>query len=654
MKRGNILKLRKSLCRALGGITAAALIALPILTEAVTVSATGEIANQTVTYVYHQHIGSSTVSGGCYKMPIKHVHTGSETEYGGCYQTPVYHVHQGDEASGGGCYGKPVLHVHTGSESEGDGCYTSAIIHQSHTAECMKLISSTEHGCYVVSSQETGEYDENGNTVYSYYMSCGYVVNSASSEHIHSVEQCVGIGNVEYYELGCGKTEETVDKYELNCKKDENTIEYYSVSCSRTTEDIEGYSLSCGKDETTPYGKIILTEEKTDDPGKVRITVSFEDLTDGSLQTAEDPYTWYDDQGNVIGTGDYIEVSENGSYIVKVSLVNEDVDKDSLTGTIDIGSIEKAAPTIAPDGTPAAVPSSTPTAVPSSTPTAVPSSTPTAVPSSTPSAATDVMPSASPAAPAFTPAVTPATSAADIPGTDEEPAGIPADSASENGGVEAGENQETAQEIMAAPSKSPERGLQIDDSAKKSNSDSDAGVQREREDGNFLLHKSQEEEQEEQEEAPSLLRKQVQDIVLPEFQSENDEVPEIKVTKPEVSPVRKFFSSPVVKMISITAAALIMLLGLLLLLYLLMTSVCLYNDDGEGRLIYLGRCKVSLKEEGYVIGIPEALAEKAVTNRYCIKPGLFRLFRSSEEEIIVCRQDKRVSVYLSKEMFVTI
>lgn len=115
-----------------------------------------------------------------------------------------------------------------------------------------------------------------------------------------------------------------------------------------------------------------------------------------------------------------------------------------------------------------------------------------------------------------------------------------------------------------------------------------------------------------------------------------------------------FFATPVVRIITVTAGSLLLLCGLLFLILYLKRSVRLYNDDGEGRMIYLGRCLVQCDAEGMVITIKEAMNERASTNRYCVKPGLFMLGRTQEQELVICREDKRISVYLNKEMIFVI
>lgn len=122
----------------------------------------------------------------------------------------------------------------------------------------------------------------------------------------------------------------------------------------------------------------------------------------------------------------------------------------------------------------------------------------------------------------------------------------------------------------------------------------------------------------------------------------------------EVKPVtdrRSFWKRPVVRLVSITLGSLLLFAGIFLLLFYLRRSVRLYNDNGEGKWLYLGRLLVHKEEEGYVVTIPEKLIEKAYTNRYEIRPGLF-LLGKSEEELLVYGEERRAAVPLSREMIV--
>jgi len=112
--------------------------------------------------------------------------------------------------------------------------------------------------------------------------------------------------------------------------------------------------------------------------------------------------------------------------------------------------------------------------------------------------------------------------------------------------------------------------------------------------------------------------------------------------------------TPVIKMVSITSGTVLILAAIALLLLYLRRSVRVYNDDGKGRMKYLGRAAVTLSEEGYYIPITDKLEERATTNRYSIRPDLFLIGKNSSWEIYVVKNGKRKSVYLDKEMTFTI
>lgn len=115
-----------------------------------------------------------------------------------------------------------------------------------------------------------------------------------------------------------------------------------------------------------------------------------------------------------------------------------------------------------------------------------------------------------------------------------------------------------------------------------------------------------------------------------------------------------FMQIPAVKVISITTGTFLSAGLLALLFFFLRRTVKVYNDDGTGRMIYLGRLIVTGEGEDFSITITEDMIEKSCTNRYCIKPGFFRIGRSEELEILVHKGKKRISVYLNKEMIVVI
>lgn len=568
MKKLITFPLKKKLCRGL--CKAAAAVMLLGMAGPCMLQASAEEANRTETYIYHQHIGSDKEEGGCYHTPVYHSHAGDETG-GGCYGTPVYHVHSGDETSGGGCYGTAVYHEHTGSEEEEGGCYVKKT--HKHVSSCYRTVSSEEYGCYTIKTEDTLDGDYEGHDYKYYYMSCGQVIHGTNSSHSHAVINC----NKKYdsgYVLGCGKTEESVENYLMDCGKTEGeTIDSYALSCGKTTDDIDGYGLSCGSDETVPMGKITVTEEKGSRKEETSIRVSFEDLSGGKLRPTEEPFTWYGPDGKVIGTGESISVSSNGSYSVLLGMENEDVNKDSLKAGIGISSIVKPSKD---------------------------------------------------------------TGNNHDNEDDKEDDGNDGGDNNDNGNNSGEEKDSAGANMTPSPSQTPSP-LSSGSTAKAKTA--------------TAASKNVKEVMAEKTPMPSPKWKEKQEsIQLPKKKSQNMEIAPI-----EIKEQKKNFAIPTaVKVITITAGALLVLLGSLFLLYYLRMSVRIYNDDGKGGMIYLGRCAVKLTEDGYAVTISDEMEEKAVTNRYYIRPGLFRFLRGEDEELLVCRLKKRISVYLSKEMTIVI
>lgn len=573
MRKLKLFSLKK-ICKGLGKAVAAALLigmAGPCISQ---VSAAE--GNQTVSWIYHQHIGSMQEEGGCYHTPVYHSHTGNESDGSGCYHTPVYHVHTGDETSGGNCYGTAVLHEHTGDDASGGGCFVP--VTHSHVEGCYKKVGGSEYGCYILEWHDTVDGDYEGHDFKIYYMSCGQVVHGTNSGHTHEIVICGKENEIEGYTLGCNKTEESIEKYLFDCSKTEGeSIDSYALGCNKTTSDIDSYTLSCGKDKETPIGKITVTEKMESGKEESQITASFEDLSGGELELTENPFTWYSSGGSVIGTGDTIRVSQNGTYSVVIGVTNEDVDKNSLRSQISINSIVKKDQNNNGNSG--------------------------------------------------------GKGDGDSDGNDDN------DNSGDNDSNTNDQKNAASPTVTPTPAASPV----IPKTALKSNKRNTTGVKstKENDRADAVPKKTP---------SPTpKLTKKTDSIKLPEKNSQ-PEAAEIKVKEQK----KGFFDSPAVKMITITAGALLTFGGLLLLLYFFRMSVGIYNDDGNGKMIYLGRCRVKLADEGYMIEISDDMEEKAVTNRYCIKPGMFRFLRGEDTELLVCRRQKRISVYLNKEMIVII
>lgn len=563
-----------------------------------------------ITDIYHRHIGNPDVYGGCYRLAIEHIHQGSASTGTGCYTKPVYHTHQGDENIGGGCYGKEIYHEHQGNATDGGGCYSEPVNHEHQDGcyeerECtvsfttVKVLGTETGRCFSghgdttfvrVESIGTHERCDIGteNAITKYCQTCGFM---APVIHDYQALTCGKDENtVEGYKTGCGKEETEVERYEVNCGHGEDEIESYEIECGK---DVDGYGLDCGLEEDVPCGRLIVTNETEDTAQQVTLSVKLVDLTGGKLELDSNPYVWQDENGNQAGSGDRIQVKENGNYSVRVKLKNKDVDESGLSSKILVDNISKV--DVNPTKSPGPTPSKSPAAFeePASSPD--PIDTPDTEPDSGPSG-------------------------------NEEPA---PEENKENVLPDKEERSKERRENTDTPTAAGQTQETVKKAAKKNIGKKAGSIP------NPSTMPS-----------PKIV-KETKKEVLPERQTMGET--QYKVGQAERK--KSIFANSMVRMISLTAGALALIGGILLWLLYLRNSIKVYNDNGEGRMIYLGRCIVRLLEDAYTISITEAMVEKAYTNRYCIKPGLFR-FGRKDEALVVYKELKNATIYINKEMIV--
>lgn len=126
----------------------------------------GDASATGVVYTYHHHtLGENADSQARHG---EYANNYISAEPAGCFTTPVFHTHSGSALNGTGCYSAPVYHEHSGSSVTGGGCYGTKVV--------------TESGV-------------------SYALSCG---------------KEAGV-SVDYYTIGCGKDENTVDGFKRSC-----------------------------------------------------------------------------------------------------------------------------------------------------------------------------------------------------------------------------------------------------------------------------------------------------------------------------------------------------------------------------------------------------------------------------------------------------
>lgn len=599
-----------------------------------------------VTHIYHRHVGNGDTQGGCYGKAIEHIHQGSRETGGACYQIQVPHTHQGSEEAGGGCYTVPITHTHKGNKTQGGECYVPDQIHN-HTESCYEsgkctvyftqesVIETLDGDC--PSHQKTTLVRAGGTEVHEncgkgtitgerlYCQSCGVM---PPTRHSYKNEICgLRDGQVLEYRIDCGKK---IDGYKIGCGKKNGGIDHYDRSCEK---EVDGYEMNCGLTEEEPCGRLILSNETEGKGEQVTLKVCLEDLTGGKLKPAENPFCWLNEQGEEIGAGDQVQVTENGTYGVRVRLKNEDVDPAGLCSSILVDNIYKEeAPVVSPSSTPSAMPTDTPQ--PSAVPSAKPSVAPTAAPEKSPSPGNTPEPSVLPAKspdPVNTPA--PSRTPETVPEISEGSGG----NDTEQGGAE---EEEKTEEVPQADKKQP------------SPTPGNPEVSAEKETGSLGRKRHKASSETEQLPVPEDVQetepmvKEMEEISLPEVKTEGT----LSYQVHQKEKPGGFFALPAVKIISITTGSVLLFLGLLLLLLYLRRSVKIYNDDGEGRMLYLGRCPVRKEEELYEITLEEQMIERAYTNRYCIKPGLFKLGKKEGTQLAIHKEGKTLVLVLSREM----
>lgn len=639
---------------------------------------------------------------------IFHRHIGSPNAGGGCYTNPIEHVHQGDAINGGGCYTKPVLHEHTGSPETGGGCYQKAIPHTQHGPECYRSETHT-HGpeCFTgrctitytpkeVKETYTDTCQIHGVTTHekwatiASHSACG--LGEIETE-IQKCQSCTNSLTRTHLYSNCGKQEGTtqilecskdIDGYEPSCGYEQDGIERYERVCNST---VDGYGLGCGLDEDRPCGRLILTSQAGSDSARVVISARVEDFTGGKLVLDNEPYVWRDQEGNILGNGESLEVGKNGDYSVTVSLKNKDVDESGLQGSISVDSIHKqepVVPTVAPTATPTATAtaSATPSAsieptatiAPTLTPDTTPSASlsPTTAPTATPTVAPKETPEAtSSPAPVVVPEKTPEPSFAPESSPEKEDEETDTDKDKQEGGEKEGENENkndktgTDETEDSGPGSGSIKGAGEDKEALEKEQLKEDSLEDMPEDESntrrsyyvkgeqLMIQPSTEIEEEEALASPSSepeerIKKDTQKVTV----SGNNAAQEGEYKVGQQTKKNRFFQSTAAKIITVTLSTLLAFAGIILFMLYLLCSVRIFNDDGEGRMIYLGRLLVRKKDEEYSLMITEAMTEKSCTNRYCIKPGFFRLGKKEDQELIVYRDTKKAVTYLNKEMIV--
>ncbi len=598
--------------------------AVMLFSSAITARAEESVISQTQFYVYHEHKGSEEKGGGCYSVPVCHVHQGNEAEGGNCYQTPVYHVHEGDEQNGGACYGRAVYHEHDGNSKKGGLCYK--VVYHSHSEECYVMIPSGDLGCTVLRIDET-EYDDYVDHDFKdYHMSCGKTVHGTNPAHYHKELDCDREGKIDSFKLSCKMTSSTIERYEMDCPKTEETIDSYTLSCPKTEKDIDKYEMGCGRDMTTPLGRITVTGKLTSSKQKAEITAVYEDMSEGEVTIAENAFSWYDESGKLIGSGETLQVIANGKYYVMLNVHNEDVKAGSLKSEVQIKGIQKK-------------------------------KTETKEDTGEDSGKEDSSDDNGSGDDNGGNSGSGEDNGGNSGSSDDTGSSSGSGGNDSGGGGEDGESNRptSAPKSIVSPSPAPTTTpVAVKTLAPTATVSPDRT-------GKLLLggigsNLSSKNLKKTPSPTPtSVMQKETKNVKLEEKESEKEELIMIEsVEKQDESTGESVFATPAMKLITVTTGTLVLMGGIGLLIFLFGRSIRVYNDDGKGNLIYLGRGIVKVEEEGYVLHVTERMTEKSMTNRYCLCCDLFHLWKDTEEELIVVKKERRQIVKIQKEMIAVI
>lgn len=569
-------------------------------------------------YINHVHTGDETRGTGCYSSPIYHTH--SPAGEGDCY-TPKYHEHEGTTEVCGGCYTVPVLHYHEGDGSSGGGCYVPRY-HQ-HGDGCYSYgtcevrtemryrnyynESCSTHGDVTFAEYEVIESHSGCGAERRYNVKfCPKCGSNVKDYFVHSykVLSCkTSPGSLEGYVLGCNHSEGDVDHYDPGCNM-EGTIVGYDLTCTKTAADIDGYGIGCGFEEGDPIAAVVIDNDGNGHTETVNVTVHIEDMSGGMVDFSDATFTWRDSEGNEIGTTDTVSVSENGTYEIEIGLEKPEVDPNSLKGEVDVSNIH--------------------------------------IPGNDSGGNDDGNGPDGPRNP-----------------YDEEYGG--GSGSDEDGGGDSGGDVNENPEITVLPTPTPTPApIPIihapDPGDNNSGSNNDGSL------SNLIataVNKGGDIT------APADLVVKEAFVPAPKADTVEEDNIDIEVmegnNKEDYSGlaglmhrIGDFIKTPAGKIITISAGTILLGGLILLLLYLLRNMVIVYNDDTERKRHIMGVVRVVLTEEGYCIDIPESISRKAYTNRFAFGMRLFMIGKDKDTEILVSKDEKRVSAKLCPMMEVII
>ena len=461
-----------------------------------------------------------------------------------------------------------------------------------------------------------------------YHMSCGKTVHGTNPAHYHKELDCDREGKIDSFKLSCKMTSSTIERYEMDCTKTEKTIDSYLLSCQKTEKDIDKYEIGCGRDAATPLGRITVSGQLTASKRKADITAVYEDMSEGEVVLAENAFSWYDESGKLLGNGGTLQVTANGKYNVMLNVQNADVKASSLKAEVQIKGIQKKKTETNEEDTGEDAGKEDSSDDSGSGEDAGGNS----------GSGEDAGGN---------------SGSGDDTGDDSKNAGKGGNDSGSSGENEERNSPTSVPKSTVAPSPYPTATPMIVKTPAPI-----ATVSPGKTDKIVLGENSNKLQKNSFKKTPSptpIIRKETKTVNVEKKESEKEELVTVEtIDKHGKGADTGVFPAPAIKLITVTTGTIALFGGIGVLLFLFGRSIRVYNDDGKGNLIYLGRGIVKVEEEGYVLHVTERMTEKSMTNRYCLCCDLFHLWKDTEEELIVVKKERRQIVKIQKEMIAVI
>ena len=108
--------------------------------------------------------------------------------------------------------------------------------------------------------------------------------------------------------------------------------------------------------------------------------------------------------------------------------------------------------------------------------------------------------------------------------------------------------------------------------------------------------------------------------------------------------------APVVKAVTYTVSSVAFAAVLLYLFYMMLRSIRVYHQDGEGGSHYAGSCIMKKTESGFEVKLPDMILEQSLTGQYTLRPGRIFAARHKGEELLILTAQRKESVWVDREI----